>query len=57
MNNDPVQVAQAQVLLLRDHRSIEGLFELFDRDAGTTLDLHLSESGLGFAEGAAAFSL
>lgn len=57
VNNDSVQVAQAKVLLLRDHRSIEGLSKFLGSNAGTTLDLHLSESGLGLAEGAAAFSL
>lgn len=51
-----MQVAQLQILLLGDHRSIEGLSELLGRDAGTALNLHLSESGLGLAEGAAALS-
>ena len=50
MNDDAVQVAQAKILLLRNHRSIEGLFELLDSDAGTTLNLHLCKSRLGLTE-------
>lgn len=36
VNNNSVQVAEAKVLLLRDNRSIEGLFGLFNGNPGPT---------------------
>lgn len=54
VNQDFVQVPRTKVLVFGYHRGIERLAELAGGDARVTLNLHLSNGGIGFVELASA---